>query len=143
MTTIAWDGKTLAVDSLVERRGSIAFYESKLLIDKEKGAVACVGDRQDAKAFGQWFLSDFKGDPPKINQDYFTGIFLDLKGVLMYYETRLFGYPISNYPTAWGAGWEWAQAALDHGKDAVEAIEYAITRDPFTGGEVNSFTPEF
>ncbi|WP_045405413.1 hypothetical protein [Vibrio jasicida] len=41
-----------------------------------------------------------------------------------------------DYSTAEGSGSEWAIAALDFGKSAKEAVEYAMTRDPFSGGKV-------
>lgn len=37
-----------------------------------------------------------------------------------------------------GSGDQWALAALDHGKSAKEAVEYAKTRDCYTGGEVHT-----
>ena len=35
-----------------------------------------------------------------------------------------------------GSGSEWAIAAMDHGKNAREAVKYAMTRDTGTGGRV-------
>lgn len=39
-----------------------------------------------------------------------------------------------------GSGECFALAAMDFGKTAAEAVEYAKTRDPFTGGKVNVFS---
>ncbi len=41
---------------------------------------------------------------------------------------------------AYGSGWKWAQAAMDCGMSAPEAIEYAITKDIYTGGDVHAWT---
>lgn len=38
-----------------------------------------------------------------------------------------------------GTGESFALAALDFGKSAIEAVEYAKTRDIYTGGEVKQF----
>ena len=43
---------------------------------------------------------------------------------------------------ALGSGWEYALAAMDFGRDAEEAVEYAKTRDCYTGGEVHVFNVE-
>ena len=43
-----------------------------------------------------------------------------------------------DYSATDGSGADFALSALDHGKSAVEAVEYAMTRDPFTGGKVNA-----
>lgn len=38
-----------------------------------------------------------------------------------------------------GSGYEFAIAAMDHGKSAKEAVKYAITRDIYSGGRVREF----
>lgn len=40
-------------------------------------------------------------------------------------------------PLAIGSGWQFAAAAMDFGKTAKQAIEYAATRDNGTGGGVD------
>lgn len=44
--------------------------------------------------------------------------------------------PILTVPFAFGSGGNWAISALDAGKDAREAIEYAMQRDNCSGGEI-------
>lgn len=39
---------------------------------------------------------------------------------------------------AMGSGRDFALAAMDHGKTPAESIEYAKTRDVYTGGEVHT-----
>jgi ATP-dependent protease HslVU (ClpYQ) peptidase subunit len=39
-----------------------------------------------------------------------------------------------------GSGSQWATAAMDHGKSAKEAIEYAATRDPHTKAPIHTLT---
>lgn len=49
--------------------------------------------------------------------------------------------PLTNND-AFGSGGEWAMAALDFKLSAVDAVEYAKTKDCYTGGEVKSFCLE-
>ncbi|WP_431786944.1 hypothetical protein [Vibrio harveyi] len=42
------------------------------------------------------------------------------------------------YSATDGSGADFALAALDMGKSASEAVEYAMKRDPFTGGKINT-----
>lgn len=44
--------------------------------------------------------------------------------------------PIVATPVCFGSGGDWATAALDMGKGAEEAVEYAMTRDNCSGGHV-------
>ena len=46
------------------------------------------------------------------------------------------------YSDAMGSGEQYALSALDHGKTAKEAVEYAATRDTGTGGKVSVFDVE-
>lgn len=45
----------------------------------------------------------------------------------------------TEFNDAIGSGAWWALAALDHGKTAKQAVEYAKTRDCYTGGKVHVF----
>jgi len=51
-------------------------------------------------------------------------------------KAKLCCSPITVHPTAFGSGGDWALAALDMGRDTVEAVEYAMERDSCSGGEV-------
>jgi hypothetical protein len=42
-------------------------------------------------------------------------------------------------PTASGSGTQWALAAMDFGRTAKQAVKYAMSRDPGTGGKVRTF----
>lgn len=43
------------------------------------------------------------------------------------------------FNNACGSGSYFALAAMDHGKNAKQAVEYAITRDIYSGGKVRAF----
>lgn len=46
---------------------------------------------------------------------------------------------IIDHNYAQGSGDKWALSALDHGKTAKEAVEYAMTRDVYSGGKVHVY----
>lgn len=46
---------------------------------------------------------------------------------------------VMNYSDAYGSGAYFALAAMDFGKSAKEAVEYAMTRDIYSGGKVRVF----
>ncbi len=48
-------------------------------------------------------------------------------------------YTKSYYSYGMGSGGYWALAALDHGKTAAKAVEYASTRDSCTGGKISVY----
>lgn len=47
-----------------------------------------------------------------------------------------------NHNCSIGSGYRFALAALDHGKSAKEAVEYAATRDIYTGGKITVYDIE-
>tara|TARA_R110001632_G_C11131732_1_gene394974 strand:- start:164 stop:622 length:459 start_codon:yes stop_codon:yes gene_type:complete len=49
---------------------------------------------------------------------------------------------ILDHDYAQGSGEQWALSALDHGVSAKEAVEYAMTRDVYTGGKVHVYDIE-
>ncbi len=50
-----------------------------------------------------------------------------------YWEVEL------TYSEAIGSGGTYAKCAIDHGKSAKESVQYAATRDIYTGGDVHVF----
>lgn len=143
MTTIAYNHKTrtIAVDSrrtgdnIIQsdtdvkyrhyKDGSVWFLCGKVihldaLIEAYDGKVFKESDYFEVNAF---YVKD--GDV------YRCGI-----------EEGLFWQELTEDSRAMGTGWKWAMAAMDFGKDAPEAVEYAKTRDYYTGGKVYIFSIE-
>ena len=46
---------------------------------------------------------------------------------------------VAPYSVAVGSGRDFALSAMDHGKNAIEAVKYAATRDTGTGGKISAF----
>lgn len=138
MTTIAWDGKTLAVDSLVTFDGSVYEHRNKLatICEESKTYLAVCGEGQDCSLVEEWIrggcLSENKPSPSVG----FMCIFVQ-EGHAYMMEDKLIP-ELVEAPIASGSGWKWAQAAMDLGRNAIEAIEYASTKCVGTGGQVNA-----
>ena len=139
MTTIVYDHKTkqIAVDSRVTRgfdistdsankwlynKSDLWFFcgviaESQRLIDSvDDSSITDVECKAIAIINGSVYLVSNEGD-------------------------KTFVSPI-RWNDAIGSGEDYAKAALDFGKSAKEAVEYAMTRDTGTGGKVHVFDVE-
>ncbi len=136
MTTIAWDGKTLAADKQTSFAGS-KFRVTNKIEAITGGYVACAGNVAQINNFLRWYRAGRKGKKPEL--DDFNAIMV-LRGKVTMWEGD------SEIPCrpddrlAEGSGWKWAAAAMDFGKTAVEAVQYASTRDNGTGCGVDYVT---
>jgi len=141
MTTIAWDGKTLAVDSQETTGDTITSMKAKkLFLDVGRfKAVAFTGTIQDAKSIIRWAECE-DGHQPKLD-DHFVILAIDAKGRCH----RLHKAEIGEFTQelgihAEGCGRDIAIGAMDAGASAIEAIKIACKRDVLTGGKVQSYT---
>lgn len=143
MTTIAFDGKTLAADTQAsgdhvwETQDKIRVIKNPITGDPknppqyEIKLCAGAGYLEDAIAFFNWIESG--GDKPKLDEG-FTGIKIE-NGVCTQYHDSLVGFE-KKPPLAFGSGSQFAIAAMYCGKTAEEAVELAIKLDANTGGDV-------
>lgn len=147
MTTIAWDGKQLAADSLVSLGDARSFYGQKIHtfehIDGRTIVVGGAGEYAQVTAFVKWLQEQMtKKNCDKPVVDRMESIVLWVRDrtveLVELYDYSLCGYEITD-ETAIGTGWQWAAAAMDHGKDAIQAVEYAITRDLFSDGVIHTW----
>lgn len=133
MTTIAYDGNILAADSLV-----IGDYSSddhnKIQRVGNNHYCACAGDYMAGVAFCIWLKDG--GEKPSFGKDDFEAIEIHPDKGLIYWDSYLVRAE-AKYPIAIGSGSAHAITAMDIGKTAIEAVEYAILRDSSTGGKVN------
>ncbi len=131
MTTAAWDGDMLAVDSLATVGDYVDFHMNKLTKLKDGSYCVTCGVLSDSIAFKDWMN---KGGPmPKLD-DSFSAMVVDGKNAYFYSE-KLIRRKLKP-PYAIGSGWVWATAAMDCGKNARESVKYASKRDCITGGRV-------
>lgn len=144
MTTIAWDGEILAVDRLASIDSSIFGFICKLHDIRrhpqdEPLYAAVAGDLPESPAFMNWYKDRTTKEPPSVGR-YFQALVVGVReGKLFceYWDTTFYAAEIGQ-KIAIGSGWFWATAAMDFGRDAKTAVEYAATRDGFTGGGVDS-----
>lgn len=142
MTTIAWDGKTLAVDSFGTRGNTIVSQRTKkLFVDVGPfKAVAFSGTFQDCQPLLKWIKEG--GDNPSLGES-FNIVCISKKGkcITLHDGDSLFFVEEEGLWTS-GSGQNIALGALDAGATAIEAVKIACKRDIYTGGKVQSYTFE-
>lgn len=143
MTTIAWDGNTLAADS----QGTFGATKSttKKIFQISDVICAFTGDMECGLRFLNWVqqgmdmenFPEFKRSAEE-ESNLFHGIVVQEGRAYQFSEAGV-GIPI-DAPHAWGSGASFAFSALDMGKGAVEAVKAAARRDVYTGGKVVSYS---
>lgn len=154
MTTIAWDGKTLASDTQASSGDVVCSYtEQKIYTPPESGwevcgskviALGCSGDcgaemelqelLKNNLTYASEFLPTFSFTALAIIGAGRAYIISKEKG-----ETRA-SISLQVEPYAIGSGGLIARTAMHCGKNAREAVQVAIDLDCYSGGSVDSFT---
>jgi ATP-dependent protease HslVU (ClpYQ) peptidase subunit len=140
MTTIAFDGKTLAADSKVTMgNGALALNgEAVKLIRGKKGHLGAwcgVADISTA-VFLEWVRTGCEGDPPRPPMDETTYILVSPNGRVLEFHHQVTFDSFHKGFWAWGSGAELALGALAAGASAKKAIQVAAQFDTATGGTV-------
>lgn len=136
MTTIAWDGKTLAADKQATCAGS-KFRVANKIEAIPGGYIACAGKISQIYHFLRWYRGGRKGKTPELEE--FCAIAI-VRGNVVLWDGDSEVPCRPDEKLAEGSGWKWALAAMDFGKTAVEAVQYASTRDNGTGCGVDYVT---
>lgn len=152
MTTIVWDGKTLAADTLETSNGIITSETACKLItlqgddylfDGEPvAAFACAGNSGSTRILKALLKDNLQALTVKPTGISFSAILVTRKGqgYWLYSDEDtdlILGEPITR--DAVGSGAPLARAALALGMDAIAAVEHAARFDTSTGGSVHSF----
>lgn len=144
MTTIVWDGKTLAADSR-ETVGPLVFNDKVVKIYRNKGpfaALSMCGSSENANRYVKEYVLDSKdiydlpGNPELFDDFELVGI---LKGSNECWCLNAAGFWEVDKPWAFGSGKDLAIAALDLGHTAAEAVKYVSTRDIRTNNRVQKY----
>ena len=140
MTTIAWDGKTVAADTLTvcgfQRNGKPA---QKLFPRTLSGKVYAMSGLFGWAA--PWIAWHEAGADPALapatpNQEQRGSFIVFDKGRCFYCATD-FPYLVeAGAPDAWGTGQEYAIGAMRAGASAVQAVRIAADVDIHTGGDI-------
>lgn len=134
MTTIAYDGEFVAVDSRETFNGIICSDSVDKTYIKEQGIFIMTGSTCECEKFAD----NFK-DGEKTDIDHDTLGFMVKNGIVYMVgisDGKFWICKQSGQIYAIGSGGQFALAAMDHGRSAVAAVEYAMTRDCRSGGEV-------
>lgn len=144
MTTVAWDGKVLAVDS----QATSEFSGVKTLSDKlrkgnwrgQDAAFAGVGSRAQADEIAEW-LFGATGMPPVLDEDGTHGLLVVYQKAYFVEGKRPRLIEVLESPQALGSGRGVALGAMYAGRSAEDAIRIAIQVDAWTGGPVRFHEP--
>lgn len=129
MTTIAFDGKTMAGDSLVDGAMYVRYNFKKVRKIGDK-IIGCSGIAQENELVFEYFSKNM--DKPKLT---------DVSG-LIYSNDKIYKFEDNlvlmsiEAPVAVGCGAAIAMAAMMCGKTAREAVEIASVLDIYTGGDI-------
>lgn len=138
MTTIAWDGKSVAADGQVTYGGQYIGPKSVRKIKRIDDIVyALAGSAPLFDPFVEWYRN---GANPQntlcVEKNDETALFVFKDGKCLMYKANI-PYPDELFPPdAWGAGCEYAIGAMLAGADAKRAVEIAAICNPGTGGEI-------
>lgn len=137
MTTVAFDGKTLAADTLISQ-DNCRFGQADKCFRLSNGYVfAAAGATALSYQFKDWIEGGMNPDSvPKLEDRPFEGILI-IDGNA--FELTRFGelFPAC-VPWAGGSGWQAAMVAMRLGKTATEAVELAASVDVYTGGPITT-----
>lgn len=135
MTTIAWDGTTLAADSQATNGQLRA--DTKKLYRINNNVVAFCGNLVE----GQELIAWFRGEGDFCCYDETTLIIVNKEELITYEGSHI---PIKfkyDEPWAWGTGQHLALGALAYGADSKSAVRVAAKYDVFTGGRIVTMKP--
>ena len=142
MTTIVYDhkNKQIACDSRESANGCIITDEAIKFKERNNQMWFCCGSKCDVDLF----IDNFEHNTIAPEYVEVSGFLVDEGAV---YATCINGdgvYKKSLQPSSDGigsGGWS-AQAAVDLGKTAKQAVVYAMTRDCFSGGDIHVYDIE-
>lgn len=137
MTTIAWDGKTLAADTQ-STSGGLPWTTIKAYRLNDGRLFAGSGAAEDCEAVREWLEKG--GDKPTLKD--FIGLLIDNNSQCWSLEDKLHKIPVQAPFHACGSGRDFAMAAMHLGKSAREAVEFACLYDIYTGMPVTELSLE-
>lgn len=140
MTTIVYDhkNKQIACDSRLTKGGTTIISDDHVkYVKNDIGLWFFSGDICDIKGFMSCYDKEQEQQQVSFNASAFLVIGSDIFSVYM--DDGYFCKTPLNHSECKGSGELLALSALDHGGTAKEAIEYAMTRDMFTGGKIHVY----
>lgn len=143
MTTIVYDhkNKQIAVDGRTTRSDIVCSDNSEKFRFVDGQVWFFTGIAGDQQLLVDWFTAG--KDKPALVPECEALVIIDGK----VYSNMVAEHGVScqhelKFDESIGSGSKFALAALDHGKSAKEAVEYAATRDIYSGGKITVFSVE-
>lgn len=138
MTTIAYDGRYIAIDSRITCGSWISSDDFDKTTENDDWVTFWTGDLETKEEFELAFFNNGKVNEPAKSSLYAfnkkTGKLFDVGST----DCVIWKTPIS-YIDAKGSGACHAITAMDFGKSAVEAIKIAMQRNNSTGGKIRCY----
>jgi len=131
MTTIAFDGTTMAGDGRVTADDVIARDDEVKVHRIGEKLIGFAGDTRFAALFIKWIEAG--GLWPLPDDADYAGLVWDGRELLMYVTQEP---DVAAVPWAIGSGRHAALAVMRSGGDAAKAVEVAMTMDVFSGGVI-------
>ena len=135
MTTVAWDGSSLAADRLVTENGARVGYVDKVRRTSDNRLLAGSGSVASMKVLMNW-VEDGGDRPNPWPEDAEVMEVLPNGRVRCHEKGGV--VDMDPGPQVLGSGGRFAQAAMACGKTAQEAVSIAILFDVYSGGDVVS-----
>lgn len=146
MTTIAWDGETMAADSYSSGHKNPV---TKLHRLPDGSVIGGAGYLEDILSAIQYFNIVCMGGAltkdtpkPKLRDDFGTLLRAFSDGTAELYHSQLVPIPVGRSYHAIGSGSDYAMAAMYLEEAAKEAVEVAAVFDLNTGGYIQTMRPE-
>lgn len=131
MTTVAYDGITMAADS--RTTGDYKDDHCQKLFRVGKAVIGVAGAYSAGLLFIRWFKDQTK-PKPDLPDDFYA---LVARDGIWFYDSNLIPIP-TRAPTAIGSGAHLALGAMAVGATAAEAVRIARQYDESTGGRVRT-----
>lgn len=154
MTTIAWDGKTLASDSQAQASGIIcSMSEVKIYqpqVDERWSiygetvlAIGCSGDCGAEVELKKLLSGNLTYESPFVKSFSFSALAVvgENRAYIIYKakDEEKAAISLQTEPYAVGSGGVVARVAMHCGKDAAESVDIAIAMDPHSGGNIQRY----
>ena len=144
MTTICFDGKTLAADKQATY-GNTPMPCSKIDKFKRKGKkylIGAAGAVKDLTPIVQWIKDgEKKEEKPSVDDDMeFSVILVNENAEIKYMCNSLFWHEMGKVQWSIGSGCDYALGAMKHGASAAEAVMIAASLDVNTGLGIDTLT---
>lgn len=136
MTTVAWDGKTLAADSQVTI-GNCRGHGTKLVSNEAGYVAAGAGNFCDVLPWLAWVAAgmDPEQQPTSLDAES-TLIIVPPRGAPLWFAGTHIPIKLPRKKFAIGSGSDFAMGAMAVGADAVTAVKIAADHDVYTNRKV-------